>query len=236
MNGRQCVGRNSRIGGTRMHWLTSASTFGATWGDLMLRIHFTAHDLARMKIAAEPDPLWEVLLSLHMAQSSGGELIYGNWRRNANTTARQPDLVLLRELAPPNGYSPDFLTPPAAGSDLDEALDHLLSTPRTDVRAQLDYLASRRAATPWTRALASGKSDPMRRLGYAVRSYHETAIAPYWRSIRGHVVADRARRVQQWTSHGVDHFLANLHPRVRWTPPVLQIFDFVDTDVYLDGR
>jgi DNA-binding transcriptional ArsR family regulator len=36
--------------------------------------------------------------------------------------------------------------------------------------------------------------------------------------------------------HGVEHLLANLHPRVRWEAPVLQILDFVDTDVYLDGR
>ena len=35
---------------------------------------------------------------------------------------------------------------------------------------------------------------------------------------------------------GIEHLLANLHPRVRWEAPTLQILDFVDTDLHLDGR
>lgn len=47
----------------------------------MLRIHFTAEDIARTTLAAEPDPLWEVLLSLHMLQVEDGPLAYGAWRQ-----------------------------------------------------------------------------------------------------------------------------------------------------------
>lgn len=90
----------------------------------VLRVHFTADDLARTTIAAEPDPLWEVLLSLHQTQSRDGQVVLDTWRRAANATPRA-DLVPLRELAPPTGYSPDFLTPPGAGDDLDTALECL---------------------------------------------------------------------------------------------------------------
>ena len=35
----------------------------------MLRIHFTAEDLTRVRVRADPHPLWEVLLSLHLLQN-----------------------------------------------------------------------------------------------------------------------------------------------------------------------
>ncbi|WP_117208307.1 ArsR/SmtB family transcription factor [Allorhizocola rhizosphaerae] len=208
----------------------------------MLRIHFTAKDLARTRIAAEPDLLWEVLLSLHVTQSASvmqnatGRLVYGPWRRHASGSVSPGDLALLRELAPPAGYSPDFLTPIGAGPGLDAGLELLLASPREKVRTQLEYLAIRRPVTAWSHELATGRVEPMRRLAAAMRSYHDTALAPYWRSIRSHVVADRARRVQEWSGQGIDHMLSHLHPGVRWTPPVLEVFDFADTDLHLDGR
>ena len=202
----------------------------------MLRIHFTAEDLARVTIAAEPDPLWEVLLSLHMVQGDDGALVCGPWRRRTRERFNGSDMRLLQDLAPPMGYSPDFLTPNGAGPALEQAIDRLLSTPRSRLRADLGYLATRQPPTIWTRALARGEPAALVRLAAAMRSYHDTALAPYWRSIRRHVVADRARRVEQLARHGVEHMLANLHPGVRWEPPVLQIFDFVDTDVNLGGR
>ncbi len=202
----------------------------------MLRIHFTAEDLAHTTIATEPDLLWEVLLSLHMLQVRDAELVFGRWRRNARDGVGRTDLLLLRDLSPPMGYSPDFLTPAGGGPHIDEALDRMLATGRTRVRAELDQLASGRPPTPWTRALADGGGDVMRRLGQAVRAYHETALAPYWQSVRRHVVADRARRVEQLASKGIDHVLSSLHPGVRWEPPVLTATDFSDADVYLDGR
>jgi hypothetical protein len=202
----------------------------------MLRIHFTPEDLARTTIAPEPDALWEVLLSLHMLQGRDAELVFGRWRRSARDGVARTDLLLLRDLAPPMGYSPDFLTPAGGGPHLDDALDRVLATGHARVRAELDHLASRRPPTVWTRALAGGGSGAMRRLGTAVRTYHEAALAPYWQSVRRHVVADRTRRAEQLVSKGVDHVLSNLHPRVRWERSVLTVLDFSDAEVHLDGR
>jgi len=201
----------------------------------VLRVHFTAGDLARTTIAAEPDPLWEILLSLHQTQSRDGQVVLDGWRRAANTTPR-PALVSLQELAPPTGYSPDFLTPPGSCDDLDTALDRLAATPRATLDAELGVLATRTAATPWMRELGAGRAGAMRSLTGAIRAYHDRALRPFWPSIRQHVAADRARRVQQWAEHGIAGVLSGLHRRVRWRPPVLEILDFADTDLYLDGR
>ena len=49
----------------------------------MLRIHFSDADLGRTKIAAAPDPLWEVAASLHRLQSRRGRWAYAAWYRTA---------------------------------------------------------------------------------------------------------------------------------------------------------
>jgi hypothetical protein len=76
----------------------------------MLRIHFTDEDLRRITVALDSDPLWDLLLSLHVLQDRENPLVFDEWRRR--TRAASPMATrLLAELAPPRGYSPDFLTP-----------------------------------------------------------------------------------------------------------------------------
>jgi hypothetical protein len=74
----------------------------------VLRIHFTEDDLARIRISAEPDPMWETLLSLHMLQERETPPMYAAWRTRV-VRHLDPSLRPLLALAPPKGYSPDFL-------------------------------------------------------------------------------------------------------------------------------
>jgi DNA-binding transcriptional ArsR family regulator len=203
---------------------------------VVLRIHFTPRDLARVTVATTPAPLWEVLLSLHMLQHSEGRLIFDDWRRHVRATVAPDQMRLLLELTPARGYSPDFLTPAEAAPDFDTALEQALSTPRLQLSSQIDLLEQYRPASPWTREVAQGGRRSMQKLGQAIRTYHDAAIAPYWKSIGTHVSADHAHRGEALTRHGVDRLLSSLHPRVRWVPPVLQVQDMNDRDLYLDGR
>jgi hypothetical protein len=205
-------------------------------GGLVLRIHFTPRDLARVTLSTKPAPLWEILLSLHMLQHSDGRLVFDDWRRHVRTKVAPDQMRLLLELTPPRGYSPDFLTPADCPSDFDSALELALSTPRQQIRSQLDLLSKYRPVSPWTRELAQGDRTAMRKLGHAIRTYHDAAIAPYWKSIGTHVTADQAHRGEALARHGVDRLLSSLHPRVRWVAPVLQVLDMHDRDLYLDGR
>ncbi|MDT0573596.1 winged helix-turn-helix domain-containing protein [Streptomyces sp. DSM 3412] len=205
----------------------------------MLRIHFTTEDMAHTRLAAEPDVLWEVLLSLHALQKRPGTKEFGLWRDRARgrLLGGTADLSrMLCELAPPVGYSADFLTPTAGLSCLDEALDILLATPRTRLRADLGDLAPRRSPATWLGALASGDTTVLSTLGEAVRRYHRTALAPYWRPIRAQVEADRALRLHALATGGVARLLTHLHPQARWQPPVLELPYPVDQDLFLNGR
>jgi DNA-binding transcriptional ArsR family regulator len=202
----------------------------------VLRIHFTPRDLARVTVASTPAPLWEVLLSLHMLQQAEGRLIFEDWRRHVRTKVAPDQMRLLLELTPPKGYSPDFLTPAEGAPDFETTLEMTLATPRRQIRDQLDLLTNWRPASPWTRELAGGDRSSLKRLGRAIRTYHDAAIAPYWKSIGTHVSADHAHRGEALARHGVDRLLASIHPRVKWVAPVLQVLDMNDRDLYLDGR
>jgi DNA-binding transcriptional ArsR family regulator len=201
----------------------------------MLRIHFTSEDLSRITIAADADPLWEVLFSLHLLQESEYGLLFGEWRRRAHAT-RPARLPLLLELGPPRGYSPDFLTPGRGDADFPTLVDRMLSTPRPNLEGDLSFLARRRPTTSWTRALATGDVEALRLLGTAVEDYWGAGLAPYRRQMRTQIQADRARRGDALLAGGVDRLLGDLHPQVTWEPPVLRVADYEDHDVPLEGR
>ena len=186
----------------------------------MLRIHFSTEDLVRVRVLAEPHPMWELLLSLHLVQTDQGEPVFGTWRRRLRTT-HVPAATLLKTLARPRGYSPDFLTSQADVRDLDTGLESLLSTPRTRLRADMSKLADQVALPTWAADVAEGEPAMLRQVTDALRSFHTAALGPYWPSIRHHVRADRTRRAEAAMAGGFEAVLSTLHPTVRLQAPVL---------------
>lgn len=201
----------------------------------MLRIHFTAGDLARTKIADGPDPLWETVLSLHQLQERQNEPAMADWQRKVLRDGRAR-LRLLLPLVPPRGYFPDFLTPAEGAEGFEEGLDALLSTPRPELRRQLGQLAAERHLTPWARSVAEGGAPALRRLGDALRGYQEHALGSAWQHLRARVDADRARRSRAQWQGGTEAMLRTFAPALRWRPPVLESDYPVDAELRLEGR
>jgi DNA-binding transcriptional ArsR family regulator len=207
----------------------------------MLRIHFTAADLCRLRLAPGPDPLWESLLSQHLLASGTGPPALGSWRRRA-AARLTPPMRLLMTLAPATGYSADFLTPTGglprtdAVAGIDAGVDAVLATPPEQVRADLERMSSQRPLPGWARRLADGDGTALRGLATAMRDYFEAALASTWELVCGQVAAERAGRARTMTDGGVERLLATLHPAVRWEPPVLRVSYPADRDVHLSGR
>src|SRR5690349_6563852 len=101
----------------------------------MLRIHFTGEDLARTRVALGPEPLWELVLSMHVLRTRNPDPILDPWKR-AVTAAHRPgsparvEIDMLVKLNPPVGYFPDFLTPAVADRDFAAAIEQVVRTPR----------------------------------------------------------------------------------------------------------
>lgn len=206
----------------------------------MLRIHFTREDVARVRVAAGPDPLWEITNSFQALITEENAPVFGAWRRLVRprlpATSR-----MLAPLLPPQGYSPDFLTPDLRGCfDLEGGVDMVLSTPRSLLRRDLARLTASRDR-PWPvpteiRALAEADLTALHRLRSALLAYHRHALAPFWPHIRALVDADRALRARAVLEGGTDGLLAGFRPVLRWQPPVLEADYPVDRDLWLGGR
>ncbi|MEU3170263.1 transcriptional regulator [Streptosporangium sp. NPDC006930] len=201
----------------------------------MLRIHFSAEDLLRIRVQAEPNVMWEVLLSLHMVQTGYDGRVFGPWRR-AVRSRLAPSVGLLRTLARPRGYSPDFLTPSADVADLDTGLELVMSTSRTRLRADIASLADQVALPTWVSGVADGEPETMRRLRDALRAYHAEALEPYWPSIRRYVRADQKKRVEAVMGNGFESLFDSFYPIMRWRAPVLEVVYPIEWDLHLEGR
>lgn len=202
----------------------------------MLRIHFTADDLSRVRLASAPDPLWETVLSMTLLGTRRGPAVFDSWRANIRTRLQRLapwQVRLMRYLAPAKGDFPDFLTPPEASQGLEAGIEAILRTPRSQIRREITALAG---TSEFARPLADGEPGALVKLADAVRGYHQAAVAPYWRQIQALVDADRAVRARALLDRGVEGLLATLPPILRWRRPVLEANYPIEHDIDLQGR
>ncbi|MCZ0989333.1 ArsR/SmtB family transcription factor [Streptomyces diastatochromogenes] len=203
----------------------------------MLRIHFTGEDLARIRIAPEPDPLWELLISLNRLRRRDAGVIFGSWLKD--TLPRVPASTrVLTALAPPVGYSVDFLTA-ATGGGVSDRTEALRSTPLRQVHTDLGEFGRRhptRRLPSWCRELVTGEASGLGRIADAADAYFAAVLAPYWDRVRAQVSRDRSRRSTTLLDGGWDAVLSTLHPSARWEYPVLQLDYPVDQELRLMGR
>lgn len=209
---------------------------GRRWGqegNVTLRIQFSGADLAHTAFAEAPDPLWEVLLSLHALQTEHGGPGIQRWRAEV-VVDRQ--IRRLFALAPSRGYSPDFLTPDEGASGFAAGVDALLRTPPARLRQELALLIGPGRAPEWARVLAAGGAA-LRELGQALTRYHHSVVRPYWSLIERQVLRDRADRARMLATKGLGRTLESLHPQLRWHGSELEISGrHVSGELRLDGR
>ncbi|WP_282798176.1 helix-turn-helix domain-containing protein [Streptomyces sp. CC224B] len=208
----------------------------------MLRVHFTTDDLQNIRLAREPDPLWEIVCSLCRLQTGQGPLTFGHWRRSARHRVRgdaplRHSLRHLATLVPSYGYIPDFLTPPVTGAALPEELDLLRATPRSHLTRDLGRLAESHPLPGWATALGRpGDGAQLTLLADALAAYFRTLLEPHWAEVRAVVRDDAGRRTRALLDGGVRALLEGLRPFARWNSPVLEVDYPVDRDLHLQGR
>jgi DNA-binding transcriptional ArsR family regulator len=205
-----------------------------------LRIHFTAEDVGRVRIAPSMDSMWEITLSLHLLRTRESALVFDNWRAQVRNAVRaagaESKLSLLMAIDPPTWYFPDFLTPSDYRGDLASGLEAIRSTPASQFREELTLLAQACRLPQSARALATGDPDAVEHLCDALRTYHAIALAPFQRWTERRITQVRDRHGEHMTSGGSEHLLRSLEPLCRWDPPVLEAPFPQDREMYLDGR
>ncbi|RAN95221.1 ArsR/SmtB family transcription factor [Micromonospora saelicesensis] len=207
----------------------------------MLKIHFSGEDILRTRVAPAADPVWELVLSLHVLRGRTRDPLTANWRRSVARDLRQDSsseqLRLLFALNPPRGYFPDFLTPYASVEGFEAGLDALRSTPVELLHRDLSVLAAENQLPSSAAALARGEVSALHHLAESMEQYRSLAISPYWSRIQAAVAADRARRARALLDGGVEGLLTSLRPAMRWESGVLEVRSYPHSrELHLDGR
>ncbi|MBQ0992255.1 winged helix-turn-helix domain-containing protein [Micromonospora sp. PSH03] len=207
----------------------------------MLKIHFSGEDILRTRVAPAADPVWELVLSLHVLRGRTRDPLTANWRRSVARDLRQDSaseqLRLLFALNPPRGYFPDFLTPYASVEGFEAGLDALRRTPAELLHRDLSVLAAENQLPSSAAALARGEVSALHHLAESMEQYRSVAISPYWSRIQAAVAADRTRRARALLDGGVEGLLTSLRPAMRWESGVLEIHSYPHSrELHLDGR
>ncbi|MFJ2722045.1 ArsR/SmtB family transcription factor [Streptomyces sp. NPDC087437] len=151
-----------------------------------------------------------------------------------------PAARLLCQIAPPEEYFPDFLTPLEASGGLDEGLDALRRTPKKRLHKEVTRLGALRCQgsrrLTWLRGLAAGERERLEELAEALRLLHDALVAPAWSGVARGVHADRAVRSRAVLDGGAHRLLGSLRPFATWEPPVLSVAYPLDQDLHLGGR
>ncbi|MFD7713042.1 winged helix-turn-helix domain-containing protein [Streptomyces sp. NPDC059786] len=202
-----------------------------------MRIHFTAEDMARTRLAPGPLPLVELNLALRVLQDGSHPLRFDAWRRHARTRLA-PRTRQLLDLAPAAGWSTDIFIPTAPGPS-GEALEAERATPTGYLRQDLEEWAHLQRRVPsWTSRIPE-EPALFQHLVDTLTHAHDQVIAPYWPQIEQLARTDRSLRLRHLADHGMEGLLSRLHPqRLRWRAPVLEATTAAghSGDIHLGGR
>ena len=202
----------------------------------MVRVNFTADDLARTRFSAAPAPLMETALAwveLRRAGLPRGLARPRPWLREARQVFPAAARPLLDVLGPHPPW-PSFFDSPAP--DLDEALDVVRATPRSHLRAELAGTWADRPGRPpgWLRDLADGDAEAREVVVRALRAFHDAVVAPRWDNVVSSFHADLARRMPVLAAGGHQALFGTLHEQLRWRDDGLDRKGF-DSEYELDG-
>lgn len=201
----------------------------------MLRIGFDLDDLARTRFAISP--AWELVHSLTALRDPSLAALHVPWLRSLD--GRLGGLDVRRVIAlVPDGYSPDFLTPPPSGpiGDIRAELAAIRATPAREVRREMAIFRrvhrAYRLADPWL-------EHPRRELGRlcdVLEGFWEVAVEPVWPRVRALLEADVAHRARRLAERGPEALFADLHHDLTWHGRHLDVALRYDGEIELGGR
>jgi DNA-binding transcriptional ArsR family regulator len=213
----------------------------------MLRIHFSAEDLARTRVAATWGPWAETVLCFGELRHPNPSAPFRPWRHATRGAIDARPVELARYLRPLPGTVVDLLTLVGEVDSFDTGAEMLAARSDVDLRTELGPFRPS-PLPPWLAGLEQAEPQARQLLTLVLRRTHQRLIAPHWPSILSHLIGEQARMGRLLTDHGLEHLLDHLHPGIRWRPPTLEIIAgapwasqpgkmiCTEIDVHLRGR
>ncbi|MGW6690836.1 transcriptional regulator [Streptomyces sp. NPDC054961] len=202
----------------------------------MLRIHFTAEDLARTRVTATIGVAAEVYYSLELLRENRDLRHYRSWR-SAVAGRMGPDTRPLTSLVPARGPGLDLLALMGDVPSLDHAVDNLMHASVSRLRREFAGIDFHPRHLAWARRVSEGERDARRELAEGVRACHRLTVEPFWHEGRSELIALSTRCAGLVLEGGTDLLLRSVcAPLVRWSPPVLEAPYPRPVEVHLRGR
>jgi DNA-binding transcriptional ArsR family regulator len=202
----------------------------------MIVFEFTVADLARMRFAISP--AWELVTSLRVLRNRTPAELHLPWVREALPVAAGLDLALAFALVPPEGFIPDFVSPPPNKPvpTLAEELREIEATAADTVRADVGVLLRGRRAPPVLERLLADPPRVLPELTARMREYWDKTLARYWPRIRALLDADLTHRAGRLTDGGPSRLFADLGDGVEYRDGRLSVPTMYDETLPLRGQ
>jgi DNA-binding transcriptional ArsR family regulator len=201
------------------------------------RIHFTAEDLARIRVCPTLGPLAETYLAvglLRCPMQLRGQ--FSEWRGQVKGKVTT-QMTALTNLIPPDCRGVDLCTLTGAAPTIGQGVQALMAMKREHVLVEMGYIAQKHKLPESAWAVADADGPARRELAGAVLAAHRALVEPYWTRVQACLHADQVARRRTLASVGPERLLASIQSQmIRWRPPVLELLLPCELDVHLDGR
>lgn len=207
----------------------------------MLRYRIDAGDLAASRFAISPVVELNGLLR-HLDRIAAGPVpMPSSVRRrfedryravHGRSTVRA--LALLRT----RRHGVNFLTPPPASlsQTIEDDLAAVRATPPALAQTEIRSALRHRSSVPYELAAELEARDVVDRLADTMRELWDVLLAPEWPLLRAIVERDVVHRAETLTRSGWAAALADIHPRLRWRAPDIEVLGFPEQSLELAGR
>jgi DNA-binding transcriptional ArsR family regulator len=182
--------------------------------------------------------MWELVISLRLLRDPSRAGLHLPWIESVRPVLPELDLAAALSLLPPEGYIPDFLSPPPSTplAKFEDELEVVRATPAKQVRFDVGLLLGRRAPTPLQRPFLDHPRRTVNRLAHAFAAYWERTLEPHWPRVHALLQADVHHRARRLTEGGPAALFADLHPGVQWSEGRLSVEVAYDKEIPLEGR
>lgn len=189
----------------------------------MTTFHFSLSDLAQTRFAISP--MWECITGLRALRDPARAAVHLPWVKEALPIARGLDLESALALTPPEGYMPDFLTPPPTSplASFEEEIELVRATPEEQVVADVGSLARSGRDGDLLGAFMQRPRQEVDRLCDAVSEFWTLTIEPHWTKMRSVLEDDIRYRSRRLADGGPVLLFSDLHPTVHWIEDRLEV-------------
>ncbi len=197
----------------------------------MIEVRLSVEGLGRTRFGYSP--LAEVACSIRLLGVEAPGYVMRPWQQEVEPVVAGMDLDLLRAVAPPGRWAPDFLFTWSRDPKVtvEQQLEILAARPRDQLIADLHEVWSDRPAPRAAVRLLTGDRGAWCRLADDIWEYWRLAIAPYWPRIRSVVEDDVSYRAAHALAGGLFDLLSDLHPEVALRDRAL----FIDKPHHADA-